>query len=73
MAIGPDKVAINELIREHGFKVVNQIKHLGFIIDKEVANLSKNWDEKIRKFTNLKNMLFTFIPFIPIMLHRFDY
>ena len=40
-----------------GFRVVDQIHHLGITIDKNCSNLHLNWETKIRKLNSLVNTL----------------
>ena len=60
MIFGPNQHHLGEILTREGYKIVNSITHLGIEIDKNLSNLSENWNHKIKKMANLKNMLLSF-------------
>ena len=60
MVFGPNERQLSEILAREGYKIVDQITHLGFKIDKNLSNLSDNWTLKIQKLANLKNLLLSF-------------
>ena len=63
MAFGR-KEQFKQIAEKHGLKTTNSFTHLGIIIDRN-NNPGVNWDNKIRKIENLRNMVSALRPLLP--------